>query len=150
MEPSNTDLSDDQEAWAQSLKVGDIVCDCRYVHSKIKSINGHMVQFENGWGCDAYHCCEPADHPQHWFVYLVRCFKDKSLYCGITTNLHRRINEHNQLTGSFKGAKYTKGRGPVKLVYSEMIESKSAALKREYAIKQLSRKEKLELIKKSK
>jgi putative endonuclease len=140
----------EQDAWVKSLKVGDIVCDCRHVHSKITAIRGQYVSFDNGWGCDAYHCCEPADHPQHWFVYLVRCWKDKSLYCGITTNLMQRIDDHNQLKGSFKGAKYTRGRGPVKLVYSEMVSGKSAALKRECAIKKLSREKKIALIKERK
>ncbi|MEA1990093.1 MAG: GIY-YIG nuclease family protein [Pseudomonadota bacterium] len=77
-----------------------------------------------------------------WFVYLLRC-ADNSLYCGITTNLQKRLRQHNgELTG---GAKYTKTRQPCELVYSESAEDRSSASKREYEIKQLSKtaKEKL-------
>ena len=74
------------------------------------------------------------------YVYLLRC-SDGSLYCGWTNELERRLVAHN----SGKGAKYTRGRRPVELVYTEEYESKSAAMKREYEIKQLSRAEKLRL-----
>ena len=77
-----------------------------------------------------------------WHVYILRC-NDDTLYTGITTDLNRREEEHNS---SKLGAKYTKLRRPVKLVYSESCDDKSSASKREYAIKQLTRKEKLELI----
>lgn len=77
-----------------------------------------------------------------WYVYVVEC-SDKSLYTGITTNVERRVEEHNT---SPKGAKYTSRRRPVKLVYFESSIDRSAASKREYAIKQLSRSEKLKLI----
>lgn len=77
-----------------------------------------------------------------YFVYMLRC-SDDTLYTGITTDLKRRVDEHNN---SAKGAKYTKLRRPVKLAYSEESEDRSSASKREYAIKQLTRKEKLELI----
>ena len=77
-----------------------------------------------------------------WFVYLLRC-NDYSLYCGITNNLEKRIDIHNQ----GKGAKYTKPRLPVCLIYKEKYETKSEALKREYQIKQLSKDEKERLIK---
>ena len=73
-------------------------------------------------------------------VYILRC-ADKTLYTGITNNLKRRIQQHNDGTG----AKYTRGRGPVKLIHKEQGLSKSEALKREYAIKQLSRAEKKKL-----
>lgn len=73
-----------------------------------------------------------------YFVYIVTC-KDKTLYCGYTTNLERRILEHNS---SKKGAGYTKSRRPVLLVYSEAYKTLSDALKREYQIKQLSRTQK--------
>ncbi len=76
-----------------------------------------------------------------WYVYILRC-RDNSLYTGITDDLNRRLEAHN----SGKGAKYTRGRGPVKLCYSEAQESYSAALKREYAIKRLSRADKLALM----
>lgn len=74
------------------------------------------------------------------YVYMLRC-KDGSLYTGWTDDLQHRLQMHNQ----GKGAKYTKGRGPLELVYSETVADKSSALKREYAIKRLSRKDKLAL-----
>lgn len=79
-----------------------------------------------------------------WWVYLVSC-SDGSLYTGITTNIERRISEHNT---SKKGAKYTRNKRPVRLVYSEVQSDRSTASKREYFIKKLSRDEKLKLIKK--
>ena len=75
------------------------------------------------------------------FVYLLLC-RDQTLYCGITDDVQRRLEMHR----SGKGAKYTRGRGPLELVYTEECESYSSALKREYAIKQLPRSEKLKLI----
>lgn len=75
-----------------------------------------------------------------WYVYIVLCSKDNSLYTGITNNLDRRIKQHN----SGKGAKYTKNRGPVVLVKSFKVETKSQALKLEYKIKQLPRQQKLD------
>lgn len=77
-----------------------------------------------------------------WFVYLLRC-ADNSLYTGITTDLDRRLNEHN---GSNKGARYTRSRRPVKLVYSETLINRASASQREYAIKKLSRHAKEQLI----
>lgn len=77
-----------------------------------------------------------------WTVYILRC-KDDTLYTGITDDLPHRLAAHN----AGKGAKYTRGRGPVVLVYREEAADKSAALKREHAIKQLTRAEKLELCK---
>ena len=76
-----------------------------------------------------------------YWVYMLRC-KDDSLYTGITTDLPRRVEEHNSGTG----AKYTRGRGPVILVYQESLSDRSAASKREAEIKKLSREEKLLLI----
>lgn len=78
-----------------------------------------------------------------WNVYIVRC-SDCTLYAGITTNLEERIAQHNSEKG---GAKYTKSRQPVKLVYSEQAESRSMAAKREYAIKKMPKAKKVELIK---
>lgn len=75
------------------------------------------------------------------YVYIVEC-KDGTLYTGWTTNIEKRIEQHNK----GKGAKYTKTRYPVTLKYFEEFRTKEEALKREYAIKQLTRKEKLELI----
>ncbi len=80
-----------------------------------------------------------------WFVYILRC-ADDTLYTGSTDDVARRAEAHN----SGKGAKYTRGRGPVQVVYTEECESYSAALKREYAIKQLSRPKKLALIENNK
>ena len=79
-----------------------------------------------------------------YYVYILECC-DKSLYTGYTNHLEKRIKAHNE----GKGAKYTKGRRPVSLVYFESFQTKSEALKLEYAIKQFSRKKKLELIKSS-
>ena len=76
-----------------------------------------------------------------YFVYLLEC-SDRTYYCGYTNNLEKRIKAHN----SKKGSKYTRARIPVKIVYFEKFSSLSKALKREHAIKQLSRKEKQELI----
>lgn len=75
------------------------------------------------------------------YTYIVRC-QDNTLYTGWTTDLKKRLKAHNEK----KGAKYTKNRTPVTLVYYEEYETKQEAMKREYAIKQLSRAEKLELI----
>ncbi|MCK4743004.1 MAG: GIY-YIG nuclease family protein [Sulfuriflexus sp.] len=69
----------------------------------------------------------------NWFVYILSC-NDKSLYTGITTDLERRVEEHNQ--GS-KGAKYTRARRPVKLVYSESAIDRSSATRRELELKSL-------------
>jgi putative endonuclease len=79
---------------------------------------------------------------QKWFVYILQC-NDNTLYTGITTNLTQRLHEHNH--GS-KGAKYTRGRRPVSLLYSEKYPSRSAATSREFQIKQFPRKQKQQLI----
>jgi putative endonuclease len=76
---------------------------------------------------------------KQWFMYVVVCC-DKSLYCGITTDVSRRIKEHNS---SVKGSKYTRARRPVKLLYVELHNDRSSASKAEYAFKKLSRKSKL-------
>ena len=76
------------------------------------------------------------------YTYILKC-KDDSLYTGWTNDLKKRITSHN----AGKGAKYTKARRPVELVYYEEFQTREEAMKREYAIKQLSRKEKEELIK---
>lgn len=76
-----------------------------------------------------------------YHVYLLRC-ADGTLYTGFTNDLARRLAAHN----AGRGAKYTRGRRPVELVYWESFSNKSSALKREYAIKRLSRAEKLSLI----
>lgn len=78
---------------------------------------------------------------EHCYTYLLEC-ADGTLYCGWTNQLNKRIKAHND----GKGAKYTKSRRPVRLVYAEEMENKREAMRREWEIKQLSRKEKLELI----
>ena len=75
------------------------------------------------------------------YTYMVQC-RDGSLYTGYTTDVLRRTEEHNK----GKGAKYTRSRLPVNLVYYEVHETKTDAMKREYALKQLTRVEKLKLI----
>lgn len=78
-----------------------------------------------------------------WYCYLIQCSdKKQSIYCGITNDLEKRLTAHS----SGKGAKFLRSRGPLTLLCSIECESKSEALKLEYRIKQLSRKEKLELI----
>lgn len=79
---------------------------------------------------------------KEWYTYIVQC-SDKSLYTGITTDLDRRVNEHNS---SNKGSKYTRTRRPVKLVYNETHTDRSTSSKRESEIKKLSRTEKLKII----
>jgi len=78
----------------------------------------------------------------NWWVYILEC-NDGTLYTGITTDVDKRLHEHNH---SNKGAKYTRNKRPVKLVYTEPSDNRSTASKREYQIKQLSRKDKLKLI----
>ena len=79
---------------------------------------------------------------KEWYTYIVKC-SDGSLYTGITTDLERRVDEHNS---SNKGAKYTKTRRPVTLVYNETHTDRSTSSKRESAIKKLNRTDKLKLI----
>lgn len=76
-----------------------------------------------------------------YFVYILRC-KDHTLYTGTTDDVDRRFAAHS----AGKGAKYTRGRGPLELLYREECPDKSSALKREIAIKNLTRDEKLRLI----
>jgi len=81
-----------------------------------------------------------------WFVYIMRC-ADGSLYTGVTTDPKRRLREHNgELAG---GARYTRARRPVTLVYTENCADRSAAGQREAAIKSQSRRQKLALIRTS-
>lgn len=78
-----------------------------------------------------------------YYLYILKC-ADKTLYTGITVDLRRRIKEHN--TSKF-GAKYTRGRRPVKLVYSKKFRNRSLASKSETRIKQMTKMEKLKIIK---
>jgi len=77
---------------------------------------------------------------KNWIVYIIEC-SDQSLYTGITIDLTRRIEEHN----SNKGAKYTKGKGPFKIIHTENYPNRSQATKRELEIKKLNKKAKLHL-----
>ena len=80
---------------------------------------------------------------ERYFTYILRC-ADGNLYCGWTTNLEKRVDAHNGLVTG--GAKYTKGRRPVTLVYYESFHQKQEAQSREYAIKRLNKAQKLRLI----
>ena len=84
------------------------------------------------------------DNPKkNWTIYLLEC-ADQSLYCGITNDLDNRLKQHRgEIPG---GAKYTRSRSPLKLVYREKCGSRSEALKRELIIKKLTRSAKLQLI----
>ena len=75
------------------------------------------------------------------YVYLLRC-GDGTLYCGYTSDLKARIAAHQ----AGRGARYTRGRGPLELVYSEVCQDRSSALRREAEIKRQSRREKIALI----
>lgn len=76
-----------------------------------------------------------------WYLYILRC-GDNTLYTGITNDVPHRLEMHR----SGRGAKYTRGRGPLELVYQEECESYSQALKREHQVKKLPREKKLDLI----
>jgi len=78
-----------------------------------------------------------------WSVYIVRC-ADNSLYTGVTTDMRRRLDQHNGLVKN--GAKYTRNRQPVELVYQESADSRSEACKRESLIKCLNKSQKEQLI----
>lgn len=81
------------------------------------------------------------EHNTPYSVYILLC-ADRTLYTGIAIDIDKRVHEHNT---SAKGAKYTKARRPVELVYSEICDTKSMALKREIAIKKMTREQKLSL-----
>lgn len=85
----------------------------------------------------------PTVSQSAWTVYILRCI-DKSLYTGITTDTERRLNEHNLCNK--KGARYTRHKRPVVLVYTEGYDSRSEACKREAAIKRLTKAQKEALI----
>ena len=83
-----------------------------------------------------------AEIEMGWYLYVLRC-NDNTMYTGVTTNLARRLNEHN---ASPRAAKYTKSRRPVKLVYWVAFSDRSSAQKAEYKFKQLTRKQKEKII----
>ncbi len=78
---------------------------------------------------------------EEWYVYIVEC-SDKTFYVGTTNDIKKRIAKHN----AGKGAKYTRGRGPVKIRYTRSFESRSEACKHEYQLKRYSRDEKQDII----
>lgn len=117
----------DYEDMLDALVCGYAMHYCRFNEAKFYQVNGE----------DTF-----VTPMSSWKVYILECF-DNTLYTGVTTDLQRRVEEHNT---SNLGAKYTKVRRPVKLVYFENADDKVHAMQREYAIKQFSRKEKLELI----
>ena len=88
----------------------------------------------------SWQCSKVQEHPKN-FTYIVEC-SDGTLYTGWTNNLEHRVETHN--VG--KGAKYTKSRRPVKLVYFETYSSKEEAMRREYAIKHMTRRAKIGLV----
>ena len=81
-----------------------------------------------------------------WYVYIIRA-SDNSLYTGVTTDVQRRFNEH---AGPDKGARFFRGRKPVEVVHTERHPDRSSALKREAAIKRLTRDQKVELVEEGK
>jgi putative endonuclease len=86
---------------------------------------------------------EKTNPKPNWFVYYLRC-ADNSLYAGVTTDLIRRLREHN--TCNKTGAKYTRVRRPVKLAYAETQENRQMACKREYQLKQFTKAKKEALV----
>ncbi len=84
-----------------------------------------------------------TNHSPQWSLYLVRC-RDNSLYCGIALDVHRRFAQHS--SAGRKCARYLRGRGPLQLVYQQVIGSRSDALKQEYRLKQWSKADKEKLV----
>lgn len=83
-----------------------------------------------------------TEKPDVWFVYIVQC-ADDTLYTGVAKNIDKRLHEHNYTA---RGARYTRCRRPVRLVYNEPAAGRSQACRREYAIKKFSRQDKIHLI----
>lgn len=89
----------------------------------------------------AFACERGVSMESVWYLYILRC-KDDTFYTGITTDAEKRLEAHR----AGRGAKYTRGRGPLELVYRETCGSHSEALKREYQVKALTRVEKRKLM----
>lgn len=87
------------------------------------------------------HCVSKKNVYPQWFVYIVQC-SDNTFYTGLTYDINSRIKTHN----SGKGAAYTRGRGPVKLIHSEKFSTHKEAAQREFIIKKLSRQQKEKMI----
>lgn len=111
----------------------------------LKIDEGWLCQGKTGYGQRSLHMSgkgvEMEEKKQKHYVYILEC-NDGTYYTGWTTCLERRLAVHN----SGKGAKYTRSRGPVRLIYHEEFETKEEAMSREYAIKQLTRKQKEQLL----
>ncbi len=90
-----------------------------------------------------YYVAMKTSDKKPWFVYLLKCRND-SLYCGITTDLDRRLKQHNGILKG--GAKYTRANKPCLLIYQEKLNNRSSASKREYAIKKMDKNTKLALV----
>ncbi|MFT4885959.1 MAG: putative endonuclease [Pseudohongiellaceae bacterium] len=88
---------------------------------------------------------ESQASPKSWYLYIIRC-KDKSLYTGITLDIQRRYQEHQNSNGLGKGAKFLRGKGPLELVYGCCVPTHSAALKLEYKIKKMGKAKKESMI----
>ena len=130
--------------WLDSLPDGMELCvggprasECPEAYGTAKAILNAIVVYRKETGDDSLH---PSDKKH--FVYILRC-SDNTFYTGYTTDPERRTRVHN----SGKGAKYTRSRRPVELIYTEEYDDKREAQRREYAIKQMTRAEKEKLIK---
>jgi len=88
---------------------------------------------------------ESQASPKSWYLYMIRC-KDNSLYTGITLDIQRRYQEHQDSNGLGKGAKFLRGKGPLELVYGCCVPSQSAALKLEHKIKKMGKAKKENMI----
>lgn len=110
-------------------------------HPTTRSISGFRIS-SNTDDYNKYKLYPIKPPPFGWSVYMIKSSKDNSIYTGISNNVQARIQAHNKK----QGAKYTKTRTPFTLIYEEYCGTKSSASKREYAIKQLTRKQKDKLI----
>lgn len=88
-----------------------------------------------------------SDPGDCWYLYLIRC-SDNSLYTGITTDVSRRLAQHQNIDGKAKGAKFLRGKQPLTLVFSATVGDRSEALKIEYRVKQLGKSDKEALVSK--
>ena len=89
-----------------------------------------------------YKRVDVLDHSQPWWVYVLLC-RDNTFYCGITTDLERRLRQHNE----GKGARYTKGRRPAEVIHAWTVPSRGFALREEHTFKALSRQKKIARLK---
>ena len=153
----NTTFSQQKHSWQAELKIPESLLlnwlgDTTWTHNVCFIIGHKPRQFISLCNLSSntpdFHRPFEIDIPirmpvNHWTIYILRC-ADNTLYTGITTNIHRRLNEHNGTNNL--GARYTRSRRPVVLVYQEQATSRSAASKREYEIKKMSKLKKEKLI----